>query len=116
MPITEWASGTATVGTGQLQLVGGSPEAADGILQVLVDCTKMVSGAVLEVRITDKVRSSGTQRTVWLAVLADAQASDDSVFVSPALLVMHGWEVTLAMPSGGGSPQQEFDYSVRLIT
>lgn len=65
----------------------------DGVVQTFLDVSDMVAGDQLQLRVYEKVQnSSDTQRVVYEAVLTGAQAQP--VFVTPALTLIHGWDVT----------------------
>jgi hypothetical protein len=109
MAITEHASGsqTATITT-EHALVSNSTD--DGVYQVFVDCNAMVAGDITELTIKEKARSSDSQRVVFRATLAGAQA--EPLWVSPSLILMHGWDVTLKQTAGTG---RAYPWSVRKV-
>lgn len=113
MAISEAYSGTqsATITTEHV-LNTTDPETTDGIYQVMVDLNAMADGDIVEIRIKEKVISSGTQRVIFTATLADAQNADDVIFVSPAIVLMHGWAVTLKQTTGTG---RSFPWSIRRV-
>lgn len=65
---------------------------SNGFLQAWLDVSDMIAGDQLQIRIYEKVRSGDTQRIVYQAILTGAQS--EPIWVSPALMVMHGWDVT----------------------
>ena len=71
----------------------------DGVYQLWVDAVAdMVKGDELVIKIKEKVEATGgTQRVVFQATLSDAQSE---VFVSPTLILMHGWDMTLETTAG----------------
>jgi hypothetical protein len=71
----------------------GSPQTDDGIYQVFLDLSDMVLGDELRIRIYEKVTSASTQRIVFEAYLSGPQS--EPTWVSPSLILMHGWDVTL---------------------
>ncbi len=76
----------------------GQPQTADGIYQVFLDISDMVSGDELQIRIYEKVQSTDTQRVVYQSNLVGPQSSP--VWVSPTLVLLHGWDVTLDAIAG----------------
>lgn len=97
MAITE-ISGTEAVSTTEHSLATdgsydtGDAQTGDGVLQAWLDVSDMIAGDQLQIRIYEKVRSGDTQRIVYQAILTGAQAHP--IWCSPALTVMHGWDVT----------------------
>lgn len=111
MSISEHATGsqTAVIST-EHTLNGTTPETTDGIFQVFVDVANMVAGDILELRIKEKARTGDTQRQVLVATLAGAQS--DPLWVSPSLILMNGWDVTLKQTAGTG---RAFPWSIRKV-
>jgi len=64
----------------------------DGVVQAFLDVSDMIAGDQLQVRVYEKARSGDTQRIVYEAILTGAQAQP--IFVTPALTLMHGWDIT----------------------
>lgn len=102
MPIAELYSGTEAVSTTEWSLTtdtsGPDADTTDGVFQVFVDVSDMIAGDQLQIRIYEKVRSGDTQRIVYQAYLTGAQS--EPIWVSPSLLLMHGWDVTLDALAG----------------
>jgi hypothetical protein len=102
MPIAELYNGTEAVGATEHSCTtdtsGPDADTTDGVFQAFFDVSDMVAGDVLQVRVYEKVRSADTQRIVYEAILRDVQA--EPIFVTPALLLMHGWDFTLDALSG----------------
>lgn len=113
MAISEHTSGsqTATINT-EHTLNGTSPETTDGIYQLVVDLNAMALGDILELRIKEKARSGDTQRTVWTAVISHDQHADSELFMSPSLILLHGWDMTLKQTAGTG---RAFPWSIRKV-
>ena len=103
MAITEAYSGTAAIGTTEYSAPNAAnydintPITADGVYQVFLDVSDMVAGDQLQIRVYEKVRSGDTQRVVYESVLSGAQAD---IWVSPSLILLHGWDVTLDTLAG----------------
>ncbi len=98
MAITEAYSGTATIGTTEFSAPNnanysaGSAITVDGVYQVFLDVSDMVANDQLQIRIYEKCRSADTQRVIYESILTGAQAD---IWVSPSLILLHGWDVTL---------------------
>lgn len=102
MPITELYAGTEAVGATEHSCTtdtAGPDTATDtGVFQVFLDVSDMIAGDQLQIRIYEKVQSTDTQRIVYEAILTGAQAQP--IWVSPSLVLMHGWDVTLDALAG----------------
>jgi hypothetical protein len=113
MAITEAFAGSEAVSTTEHSLTtdtaGPDTETSDGVFQVFLDLNDMVAGDQLQVRIYEKVGSASTQRIVYEAILSGVQASP--VWVSPSLILMHGWDVTLDALAGTIT----VDWSIRKV-
>lgn len=71
----------------------------DGIFQVFLDLNALADGDVFLVQIKEKVQSGSTQRVVYQEYLNDDQGAAED-WASPAMILMHGWDVTLKKVSG----------------
>lgn len=102
MAIAELYSGTEAVSTTEwsctTDTAGPDSDTTDGVFQAFLDLSDMVAGDQLRIRVYEKVRSGDTQRIVYQAVLSGAQA--DPIWVSPSLILLHGWDVTLEALAG----------------
>ena len=96
MAIAELYSGTEAVSTTEHSLTtdtaGPDVDTTDGVFQVWLDLSDMVAGDELQIRIYEKVRSGDTQRIVYQTNLVGLQS--EPIWVSPSLILMHGWDVT----------------------
>ena len=101
MAISEAYSGTASISTTEFSCPNNSttltPVTVDGVYQVFLDTSDMVEGDQLQIRIYEKCRSADTQRIIYEAVLTGAMAE---TWVSPSLILLHGWDVTLDALAG----------------
>jgi hypothetical protein len=88
---TEWSLADVSTANGEAYSTA-TPLTDDGVVQVFLDLDDMVAGDQLQVRIYEKCRSGDTQRVVYEAILTGDQGS--SLWVSPPLTLMHGWDVT----------------------
>lgn len=105
MAITEVITGTEAVSTTEWSLATdtsydtGDAQTTDGTYQVWLDLADMIAGDQLQIRIYEKVRAADTQRTVYETILTGAQSQP--VWVSPALMMIHGWDITCKALAGG---------------
>jgi hypothetical protein len=93
---------SATIGTTEYFLASDSTtktdQTDDCMLQAWIDFANMAAGDQYRVRIYEKVNGAGaTQRQIMEAILTGAQAGP---WVSPALMVGHGWEVSVTKLTG----------------
>jgi hypothetical protein len=113
MAISEAFAGTEAVSTTEHSLTtdtaGPDTETSDGVFQVWLDLNDMVAGDQLQVRIYEKVGSASTQRIAYEAILTGVQANP--VWVSPSLILMHGWDATLDALAGTIT----VDWSIRKV-
>ena len=116
MAISEHASGTRTAGTppeAGFTALGTGGDTTDGVFQFMVDTSNLAGGATpdtIEIQVLEKVLSSGTARVVYEAMLVGAQ--DEPIWVSPTLILMHGWTVQLKQTTGTA---RSFDWSIRRV-
>jgi hypothetical protein len=102
MAIAELYSGTEAVGATEWSMTtdtsGPDADTTDGIIQVFLDLSDMVAGDQLHIRVYEKCQSGSTQRIVYQSYLSGAQAAP--IWVSPSLIMMHGWDVTALTLAG----------------
>jgi hypothetical protein len=102
MAISEAFAGSEDVSTTEhsctTDSAGPDAETSDGVFQIFLDLNDMGAGDILQIRVYEKVQSSSTQRIVFESILRDAQA--EPIWVSPSLILMHGWDVTLDALNG----------------
>jgi hypothetical protein len=77
---------------------GPDVDTTAGVFQAFLDVSDMVAGDQLQIRIYEKATSGGSQRVVHEAILTGPQA--EPVWVSPTLILMHGWDMTLDALAG----------------
>jgi len=113
MPISEAFAGSEAVSTTEWSLTtdtaGPDTQTDDGVYQVFLDVNDMVLGDVLQIRVYEQVGSASTQRIVFEAILRDSQT--EPVWVSPSLILLHGWDVTLDALAGTIT----VDWSIRKV-
>lgn len=104
MAISETHTFSASVSTTELSITGGSTtiqtQTTDGAYQVFVDLSAAAAGDVFAFRAYEKARSSDTQRCVFYTTIATQGSADAYGWVSPPLLMMHGWDFTLIKLTG----------------
>jgi hypothetical protein len=114
MTISEAFSGTETVGTTEHSLVTDTAavdaETSDGIFQAFIDLNALAAGDVFQFKVYEKVLSSSTARVVYSVVFAGAQGTP--IWVSPSLILLHGWDMTLDKISG---TDRSIDWSIRKV-
>lgn len=101
MAILEYKTGSATISTAEYSLVTPgttlASDTTDGVYQVYIDFVNMTSGDEYNIEIREKVTSGGVQRSIYAAQLEGVQTSP---FVTPTLILMHGWDVTVNLVTG----------------
>lgn len=101
MAILEYKTGSATISTAEYSLVTpGTVLATDttaGVYQIYIDFSTMASGDEYNIDILEKVISGGTKKSIYTAQLEGAQTSP---FVTPTLIFIHGWDVTVNKVTG----------------
>jgi hypothetical protein len=85
-------------------------QTTDGAYQCYLDLNALAKGDIFEFRVYEKVGSGSTQRLVYAVRFANAQSSP--VWVSPTLILMHGWTMSLNKISG---TDRTIDWSIRQI-
>jgi hypothetical protein len=103
MAPTELFTINASVGTTEISIPtgttysSGSPQTSDYTIMGLLSFENMAAGDQYQIRVYEKVISGGTQLPIYEAVLTGAQPKG---FPIPALMVMHGWDVTVKKLTG----------------
>lgn len=113
MAITEAYSGTATISTTEISLVSGTSTLQNvttpAVIQLFVDTVNMVSGDEYLIQIKDKIISGGVQRSIYSAYIEGKQSSP---FVTPTLILYHGWDITMDLIAGTG---RSISWSIRKV-
>lgn len=103
MPISEYVAGSESASATEWSLTtdssGPDTDTTDGVFQIFVDLSDMAAGDEIQIRVYEKVRSTDTQRIVYQCNLFGPQSPP--VWVSPSLILMHGWDATLKVVTGG---------------
>lgn len=116
MAITElYSSAGTTISTTEISLVSATSTlqaiATDGIYQVWVNCSTLAQGDEFLVKIKEKVIAGSTQRVAYAKTLAGGPQSQ-IYWVSPSLMLINGWDVTLTKIAG---TDRSIEWSVRQI-
>ena len=115
MPITEpYELDGVTVGATELSIVSGTTTLQtvtdDGVYQLWVDAGNMAKGDQFTIRVYEKVEATGgAKKVVFAATLAHVQSE---VFVTPTLILLHGWDMTIQKAAG---TDRAFDASIRKV-
>ena len=102
MTIATAYAGSATISTAEYSLPNNSVTLATltavAIYQVFLDVANMVAGDAYRVTIYEAVQAAGAKRVAWTEVLTGAPVMP--VWVSPSLILMNGWDVTVTRLAG----------------
>jgi hypothetical protein len=114
MAITEAFAGSETVSTTEHSLTtdtaGPDVETSDGVFQCFLDLSALAAGDVYVLKVYEKVLAASTQRLVYTATFSGVQATPN--WVSPSLILLHGWDMTLDKVSG---TDRNIDWSIRKV-
>ena len=113
MAITNAFTGTATIGTTEYSLPNASttltPRTEVGVYQVFIDTSAMQTGDQYEISVYEKVTSAGSQVGIYQAVITGTMADS---WVSPSLILMFGWDVTVKKLAG---TNRSIGWSIRQV-
>jgi hypothetical protein len=102
MAIAELYTGTEDVSSTEWSMTtdtsGPDADTTDGVFQAFIDVSDIANGEVLQIRLYEKARSGDTQRLAEEWILTDAQSRP--LFVTPAFILLHGWDMTLKALAG----------------
>jgi hypothetical protein len=114
MAITQAYVGSATIGTTEYSLPNASttltPIAVSGIYQLFLDFNALTATESYRLRINEKTQAGSTQRVVQDITISGVQS--EPVYVTPSLLLMHGWDMTLQKLSG---TDRAIEFSIRKV-
>lgn len=112
MAITQAYTGIGSISTTEYSLVNNSTTLASstnvGVYQVFIDTTILAGGDQYEIKIKEKI-SAGTQIAIYIATLDGKQGTP---FVTPTLVLMEGWDVTMKKLAGS---DRTFAWSIRKV-
>lgn len=97
MAIGEHASGSQVCTVTTEHTLTANPETADAVIQLFLDLDPAAVGDEFEIRIKEKAISGGTQRQMIFTIKGDQV---DTLWFSPTLIVMHGWDVSIKQTLG----------------
>ena len=113
MAIAELYTNTATIGTTPYSLCNNSTTPAaittDGVYQVFLELAAMTAAETYDIQLLEKVTSGGTQRIIYEARVVGAQPGP---FVTPSLILMHGWDVIVYKVAG---TDRSISWSIRQV-
>lgn len=102
MAIAELYAVSETVGVTEHSLTtdtaGPDADGTDGVFQCFIDASALQAGDQFEIKLYEKVQSGGTQRLVEAWILDGAQSKPG--WVSPAFILLHGWDFTIKKLAG----------------
>lgn len=114
MAISEAYSGTETVSTTEWSLTGDDNSldaiTTAGVYQCFLELHNLAAGDTYVFRVYEKVLSGSTQRLVFSATFSGAQG--EPVWVSPALVLIHGWDMSLLKLAG---TDRSTNWSIRKV-
>lgn len=113
MAIAEYRTGSATISTIEYSLVTPGTTLAndttDGVYQIFIDPTNLLAGDEYWIRVYEKVTSGGSKLNIYTSVLEGAQSTP---FVTPSLILLHGWDVTVQKVAG---TDRSISWSIRQV-
>jgi len=102
MAVTELYANTQSVTTDEWSLTTDTTTIAadttDGVIQAWIDLSAMVRGDSFRIKAYEKVQSAGTQRLIFSHLINNQQT--DPMYVTPAMMLMHGWDFSLERTAG----------------
>lgn len=114
MAITQLYAVSETVSTGEHSFTtdtsGPDADTTDGVFQGFFDVSAIANGDSFRFRVYEKVQSGSTQRIVYESILTNAQT--EPVFVTPSLILLHGWDMTWQKLAG---TDRNIDGSIRQV-
>ena len=114
MAISEPYTNSATISSTEYSLPNNSTTGAtittDGVYQVFIDTGNMAAGDQYKIRVKEKVTSGGSQREIYAATLTGTMTDN---WVSPSLILIHGWDVTVQKLAG---TDRSFGWSIRAVS
>jgi hypothetical protein len=100
--ITENFQNSATITTTERFLASNSTTATyqttDGVYQLWLELNNLANGDEFQVRVYEKISSGGTARIAMEWTISHAQTQP--LYVTPSLILIHGWEFSLTKLAG----------------
>lgn len=104
MAISEAFAGSETVSGTEWSLTtdtaGPDVETSDGVFQCFLDLNAVALGDTFEFRVYEKVQAADTQRVALIQTFSHAQGADAAIWISPSLILINGWDMTLKKTAG----------------
>jgi hypothetical protein len=102
MAITEAFQNSGTIGTTEWFLASNSAtktdQTTDGIIQLLLELNNLALGDTFRIRLYERISSGGTARIVEEWTVTGVQSTPN--WMTPAFVLMHGWEFSLTKTAG----------------
>lgn len=102
MAIAESYSGTATIGTTEYDLPSNSTTKSsittNAVVQLFMDLSELTATEEYRLRIYEKCVDGATQKVIEEVIISGVQIQP--IYVTPSLILMHGWTFTLKMNQG----------------
>lgn len=104
-----------TISTTEISIISGTStlqnNSTAGVYQLIVDgiAASMAKGDRFKIQIYEKALSGGTKQKLFSATLADVQSS---LFITPTMILMWGWDMTLIKTAG---TDRAFTASIRKV-
>lgn len=102
-----------TISTTEYSLTNDSTAIAaqtdDGVYQVFIGFHNLVAGDQYKVKVLEKVYAADSQRTIYEAIVDGVQPGP---FVTPTLILLHGWDVTVTKLAG---TDRSITWSIRKV-
>lgn len=113
MARTELHSGSATIGTTAVSVVSGtttlSSSTVPGVYSFFFDTAAAAGQDLFRFQVREKVQASGVQRAVYQTTPGAGIQS----LIYPSLILMHGWDATMAKVTG---TDRSIGWSARQVT
>jgi hypothetical protein len=102
MAITEaYTFSAVTVSNTELSIVSGTSSlqaiTTAGVYQVVVDLANLAKADEFTLKVYETALAAGTKRALWTQTFLGAQPS---LYTSPSLILMNGWDFTLIKNAG----------------
>ena len=78
--------------------------------QVLLDLSALAAGDQFELKLYEKIVSTGTQRLVETWTFSGAQSRP--IFAAPSMILLHGWDMSLKRIAGS---DRSIGWSIRQV-
>ena len=115
MTITTAYTGSATISTTETSLVSGTTTlqtitSAPGVYQAAIDLSALAATETYQLTIYEAAVAGGTKRIAMQRRITGPL--DEPIYITPSVLLMHGWDVTLTKLLG---TDRSISWSLRQI-